>query len=157
MNQVFISNHMAGIQASADHALWGSLAHSVGAADGHAAAMVGVWDPINQVFLDGTTAALGLINPQNVAAITAAGSWATAQQGTIIADGADLATSQHPVNTLPSNPSWLNSAFQIVQAMPSDFHKISYFMSLKLTLEGLLLILLLHYLQLLIIHSVFTK
>lgn len=120
MNQVFISNHMAGIQASADHALWGSLAHSAGAADGHAAAMVGIWDPINQAFLDGTTAALGLIAPQSVTAITAAaGTFATAQQGTIIADATDIAAGQQVINTLPSNPFWLNSAFQIVQAMPS--------------------------------------
>ncbi len=120
MNQVFVSNHMAGIQANADHALWDSLVHTTGAADGHAAAMVGIWDPYNQRYLDGTTAALSLISPQNLTAITAAaGTWATAQQGTIIADGTAIAAGQEVINSLPTSPQFLNKAFQIVQALPS--------------------------------------
>jgi len=119
---------MAGIQANADHALWGSLAHTAGAADGHAACMVGIWDPYAQAFLDGTTKGLSLINPQNVAALTAAGSpahanaaeiWDVVQQGTIIADGTDIAGGQEIANVTPTSPQWLNRAFQIVQAMPS--------------------------------------
>lgn len=117
MNQVFISNNKAGQIVSAK--VWTDMAHTAGADDASATAMFGVWSPTKQVFLDGTTAALGLINPQSVAAITAAGTFATAQQGTIIADGADLATTQHPVNVLPSSPQWLNNEFQLVQAMPS--------------------------------------
>lgn len=120
MNQVFVSNHMAGIQANADHALWDSLVHTTGAADGHAAAMVGIWDPYNQRYLDGTTAALSLISPQNLTAITAAaGTWGTAQQGTIIADGTAIAADQEVINSLPTSPQFLNKAFQIVQALPS--------------------------------------
>lgn len=121
MNQVFISNHMAGIQASADHALWGSLAHTSGAADGHAAAMVGIWDPIGQVFLDATTLALGLINPNVVSKLTAAaGTFASA--GIDIPndpDGTGVVAGQEIINIAPTNPSFLKSAFQIVQAMPS--------------------------------------
>ena len=119
MNQVFISNHMAGIQASADHALWGSLVHHAGAADGHDAAMVGIWDPINQVFLDGTTLALGLINSNVVSKLTAAA-------GTFASAGIDIPNDPDGtgvvaeiINIAPTNPSFLKSAFQIVQAMPS--------------------------------------
>ena len=128
MNQVFVSNHMAGIQANADHSLWSSLVHTTGAADGHAACMVGIWDPYGQRYLDGTTAALGLISPLNVAAITANEGtdatnetiiFGTSQQGTIIKDGTNIAAGQEVVNVQPSSPSFLNRAFQIVQAMPT--------------------------------------
>jgi len=119
---------MAGIQANADHALWSSLAHTTGVADGHAACMVGIWDPYGQRYLDGTTAALGLISPLNVAAITANEGtdatnetiiFGTSQQGTIIKDGTNIAAGQEVVNVQPSSPSFLNRAFQIVQAMPN--------------------------------------
>jgi len=119
MNQVFISNNRAGQMLSAK--AWTDMVHLAGGADdGSATAMFGVWDPYAQVFLDGTTAALGLISAQNLAATTAAGgTWATAQQGTIIADGTATADGQEVVNVLPSSPNWLNQAFQLVQAMPS--------------------------------------
>ena len=119
MNQVFISNNRAGQILSAK--AWTDMAHLAGGADdGSGTAMFGVWDPSAQVFLDGTTAALSLINPQSLAAITAAGgTWVTAQQGTIIADGTAIAAGQEVVNTLPSSPAWLNRSFQLVQAMPS--------------------------------------
>jgi hypothetical protein len=68
MNQVFVSNHMSGISDNS-HQSWSTLAHTTGAAAGHDTCMVGVWDPINSRFLDGTTAALGLINPLNISAI----------------------------------------------------------------------------------------
>jgi len=82
--------------------------------------MVGVWDPINSRFLDGTTAALGLINANSLAGVVAAGEgWANSAQGSVISDTTDIAAGQQVVNTLPSSPSWLNQSFQIVQAMPS--------------------------------------
>ena len=119
MNQVFISNNRAGQILSAK--AWTNMAHTAtGGDDGSGTAMFGVWDPYAQVFLDGTTAALSLIAPQAVTAITAAGgTFATAQQGTIIADATDIAAGQQVINTLPSSPAWLNRAFQLVQAMPS--------------------------------------
>tara|TARA_R110002020_G_scaffold39608_5_gene117486 strand:- start:5115 stop:6332 length:1218 start_codon:yes stop_codon:yes gene_type:complete len=126
MNQVFISNNRAGQMLSAK--AWTDMVHLAGGADdGSATAMFGVWDPYAQVFLDGTTAALGLIAPQAVTALAAAGgTFATAQQGTIIADGtgvtsdhSTMANSDEVINILPSSPAWLNRAFQLVQAMPS--------------------------------------
>ena len=126
MNQVFISNHMAGIQANADHALWASLVHTSGAADGHAAAMVGIWDPYGQRFLDGTTAALSLIQPQSLIGIAEA-----SKAYTDFAQGLDAAQVQDDeaisiasagdvaINSTPTSPAFLNRAFQIVQAMPS--------------------------------------
>lgn len=118
---------MSGISDNS-HQLWSTLAHTTGAAAGHDTCMVGIWDPINARFLDGTTKALGLINPQNVAAITAGVSpdyadgnavWAAVQQGTVHADGTDIAAGDEIVSVTPTTPQWLNSAFQIVQAMPS--------------------------------------
>lgn len=111
---------MSGISDNS-HQNWATLAHTTGAAAGHDTCMVGVWDPVNLRFLDGTTAALGLIAPQNVTAITVAGgTFATAQQGTILSDTDSLtATTSEVINTLPSSPNWLNRAFQIVQAVPS--------------------------------------
>lgn len=127
MNQVFISNNRAGQIASAK--TWSDMAHLAGGADdGSATAMFGVWDPYGQVFFDGTTKGLSLINPQNVAALTPAGSpahasaaeiWDVVQQGTIVADGTDIAAGQEIANVTPSSPQWLNQAFQLVQAMPS--------------------------------------
>jgi hypothetical protein len=122
MNQVFISNHMAGIQANADHALWASLVHTAGAADGHDAAMVGIWDPYGQRFLDGTSAALGLINPQLLAGIGDGDGivFPGIADGTgIVADADGIATGDEAVNITPTSPTFLNRAFQIVQAMPS--------------------------------------
>ena len=78
MDQVFISNHVACIQANADTALFSGLSHNTGASDGHDACMVGVYNPSNNRFLDGTTAALSLIQPNNVSKLVAAdGTWAT--------------------------------------------------------------------------------
>ena len=118
---------MSGISDNS-HQLWSSLVHTTGAGAGHEACMVGIWDPYGQRFLDGTTKGLSLINPQNVAALTAAGTpahanaaeiWDVVQQGTIIADGTDIAGGQEIANVTPTSPQWLNRAFQIVQAMPS--------------------------------------
>jgi hypothetical protein len=118
MNQVFISNNKAGQIVSAK--VWTDMVHTAGDNDASATAMFGVWSPTKQVFLDGTSAALGLIAPQNLTAITAAGgTWPTAQQGTIIADGTAIAAGQEVINSLPSSPQWLNHEFQLVQAMPS--------------------------------------
>ena len=110
---------MSGISDNS-HQAWGTLAHTTGAAAGHDTCMAGVWDPINARFLDGTTAALGLINANSLAGVVAAGEgWANAAQGGVISDTTDIAAGQQVVNTLPSSPQFLNKAFQIVQAMPS--------------------------------------
>ena len=129
MNQVFVSNHMAGLQASADHSLWSSLVHTTGAADGHPAAMVGIWNPITQLFLDGSTAALSLINNNVVGAIGDGNgiTWAaaaldgsgTATGAGLVSDTDGIAAGDEAVNINPTNPSFLNTAFQIVQALPS--------------------------------------
>ena len=123
MNQVFVSNHMAGIQNNAGHARWDSLVHTTGAAGGAAAAMVGVWDPYLQRYLDGTTAALSLLNTHNLASAAvdkANATWAKSAQGvSILADTTDMADDSGIVNVIPSVPQWLNSNFQLVQAMPS--------------------------------------
>ena len=122
MNQVFVSNHMAGIQANADHSLWGSLVHTTGAADGHDACMVGIWDPYGQQFLDGTSAALGLINPQLLAGIGDGDGivFPGIADGTgVVADADGIAAGDEAVNITPTSPAFLNRAFQIVQAMPT--------------------------------------
>lgn len=126
MNQVFISNHMAGIQANADHALWSSLVHTTGVADGHDACMVGIWDPYGQRYLDGTTAALSLIQAQSLIGIgEATKGYADFVQGldaNQVQDDEALAIATAgdvPINSLPTSPAFLNRAFQIVQAMPS--------------------------------------
>lgn len=122
MNQVFVSNHMAGIQANADHSAWGSLVHTTGATDGHDACMVGIWDPYGQQFLDGTTAALGLINPQLLAGIGDGDGvvFPGIADGTgIVADADGIAVGDEAVNITPTSPAFLNRAFQIVQAMPT--------------------------------------
>ena len=129
MNQVFVSNHMAGLQASADDVEWDELVHTTGAADGHPAAMVGIWNPITGLFLDGTTAALSLINNNVVGAIgdgdgvvfggdDGAGTAAGAGGG-LVADADGIAAADEAINIQPTNPSFLNTAFQIVQALPS--------------------------------------
>lgn len=113
---------MAGIQANADHALWASLAHTTGVADGHDAAMVGIWDPYGQRFLDGTSAALGLINPQLIAGIGDGDGvvFPGIADGTgVVADADGIAAGDEAVNIIPTSPTFLNRAFQIVQAMPS--------------------------------------
>ena len=121
MNQVFISNSLTPIIANAQTSggaktTWANLAHTTGAGNVHETAMCGVWSPYLQEFLDGTTAALSLIAPDNVTKHTAAdGTWAS--DG--LADGTDLATTQHLINTAPTSPQFLNRAFQLVQAMPS--------------------------------------
>ena len=115
MNQVFISNSLTPIIESAG-TTWASLAHTAAAGDVHATAMMGVWSPTKQLFLDGTTAALSLIAPDNVAKITAAaGTWATDGIG----EAGNVAVDQHAITTTPTSPQWLNNEFQIVQAMPS--------------------------------------
>ena len=121
MDQVFISNHVACIQANADTALFSGLSHTTGATDGHDACMVGVYNPSNNRFLDGTTAALSLIQPNNVSKLVAATeSWegdainvANDPNGTAVAAGQEI------INTAPTSPQFLNFDFQIVQAMPS--------------------------------------
>ena len=122
MNQVFVSNHMSGISDNS-HQSWSTLAHTTGAAAGHEACMVGVWDPINSRFLDGTTAALGLISPLNVAAIGEPGKGFAdvMQQGAadFVADSDGIVETDEVINVFPSSPQWLNRSFQIVQAMPS--------------------------------------
>ena len=125
MNQVFVSNHMSGISDNS-HQDWSTLAHTTGAAAGHDTCMVGIWDPRNLRFLDGTTAALGLISPRNIAAIGQAGKgWAdimddeTASR-VLDADGIAIDTAaDEAINVVLSSPNWLNQAFQIVQALPS--------------------------------------
>tara|TARA_R110002012_G_scaffold98760_2_gene236402 strand:- start:2245 stop:3441 length:1197 start_codon:yes stop_codon:yes gene_type:complete len=116
MNQVFISNSLTPIIESAGPTTWASLAHTTAAGDVHATAMMGIWSPTKQLFLDGSTAALSLIAPDNVAKIVAA-------DGTWVSDGigeaGDIAANQHAITTQPTSPQWLNSEFQIVQAMPS--------------------------------------
>ena len=78
--------------------------------------MVGVYNPSNSRFLDGTTAALSLIQPDNVTKITAAaGTWAS--DG--IDDDTGVAVGQEVINTAPTSPQFLNYDFQIVQAMAS--------------------------------------
>ena len=126
MNQVFVSNHMAGIQANADHSLWSSLVHTTGAADGHDACMVGIWDPYGQQFLDGTTAALSLIQAQSLIGIAeATKGYADFVQGTDAGQVTDAeaisiaSAGDVPINSLPTSPAFLNRAFQIVQAMPT--------------------------------------
>jgi len=126
MNQVFISNHMAGIQANADHALWSSLVHTTGAADGHDACMVGIWDPYGQRYLDGTTAALSLIQAQSLIGVAeATKGYADFVQGldaNQVQDDEAIAidtAGDVPINSVPTSPAFLNRAFQIVQAMPS--------------------------------------
>ena len=125
MNQVFVSNHMSGISDNS-HQDWTTLAHTTGATAGHDTCMVGIWDPRNLRFLDGTTAALGLISPRNIAAIGQAGKgWAdimddeTASR-VLDADGIAIDTAaDEAINVVLSSPNWLNQAFQIVQALPS--------------------------------------
>lgn len=116
---------MSGISDNS-HQNWATLAHTTGAAAGHDTCMVGVWDPVNLRFLDGTTAALGLISPLNVAAIGEAGKGFAdvMQQGAtdFVSDTDGIAidtASDEVINVFPSSPNWLNRAFQIVQAMPS--------------------------------------
>lgn len=117
---------MAGIQANADHSLWSSLVHTTGAADGHDACMVGIWDPYGQRFLDGTTAALSLIQPQSLIGIAeATKGYADFAQGidagqVTDAEALSIASAGDvPINSVPTSPAFLNRAFQIVQAMPS--------------------------------------
>ena len=108
MNQVFISNSLTPIIANAQTSggaktTWANLAHTTGAGNVHETAMCGVWSPYLQEFLDGTTAALSLIAPDNVTKHTAAdGTWAS--DG--LADGTDLATTQHLINTAPTSPQF---------------------------------------------------
>ena len=116
---------MSGISDNS-HQLWSTLAHTTGAAAGHDTCMVGVWDPINARFLDGTTAALGLISPLNIAAIGEAGKgFADVMQqaaGDFVSDTDGIAidtAADEAINVFPQNPQFLNKAFQIVQAMPS--------------------------------------
>lgn len=116
MNQVFVSNHAACIQANADTTLFSGLSHTTGASDGHDSCMVGVYNPSNNRFLDGTTAALSLIAPDNVTKITAAaGTWAS--DG--IDDDTGIAAGQEAINIAPTSPQFLNYDFQIVQAQAS--------------------------------------
>lgn len=116
MNQVFISNSLTPIIENAGSTTWATLAHTSAAGDVHAAAMMGIWDPYGSQFLDGTTAALSLIQPDNVAKITAAaGAWATDSIG----EAGNIAADQHAITAQPTSPQWLNSAFQVVQAMPT--------------------------------------
>ena len=116
MNQVFISNSLTPIIESAGPTTWDSLAHTYAAGDVHATAMMGIWNPHKQLFLDGTSAALSLIQPDNVAKITAAGgAWATDSIG----EAGNLAADQHVITAQPTSPQWLNNVFQVVQAMPS--------------------------------------
>ena len=114
MNQVFVSNHMSGISDNS-HQDWTTLAHTTGATAGHDTCMVGIWDPRNLRFLDGTTAALGLISPRNIAAIGQAGKgWAdimddeTASR-VLDADGIAIDTAaDEAINVVLSSPNWLN-------------------------------------------------
>tara|TARA_R100000900_G_scaffold40979_2_gene33549 strand:- start:37388 stop:38602 length:1215 start_codon:yes stop_codon:yes gene_type:complete len=121
MNQVFISNTLTPIIANIESSGstkqdWSNLAHVTAGGDVHETAMCGIWDPYGQQFLDGTTAALSLIQPDNVAKITAAdGAWATDSIG----EAGNVAADQHVITAQPTSPQWLNQAFQIVQAMPS--------------------------------------
>ena len=121
MNQVFISNHMAGINASAHD--WSDLVHTTGATGGATACMVGVWNPVNDVFLDGVLATNGLISPLNIAAIGEVGKgWPDVMDGeavSFVGDADGIAVGDEAINVLPSSPQWLNRAFQLVQAMPS--------------------------------------
>lgn len=123
MNQVFISNSLTPIIANVETSgstkrNWSHLAHTTGAGDVHETAMCGVWDPYGQQFLDGTTAALSLIAPDNVTKLTAAaGTWAS--DGITDTTGIDGSGGQEVINITPTSPQWLNKAFQLVQAMPS--------------------------------------
>jgi len=113
---------MSGISDNS-HALWSTLAHTTGAAAGHDTCMVGIWDPVGGTFLDGSTAALSLINARNLASAAAAlanADWDKSSSGTsVLADDTDLTGAGGVVNVRPSSPQWLNNQFQIVQAMPS--------------------------------------
>jgi len=112
---------MSGISDNS-HQLWSSLVHTAGAAAGHEACMVGIWDPYGQRYLDGTTAALGLINPQLIAGIGDGDGvvFPGIADGTgIVADADGIAVGDEAVNITPTSPTFLNRAFQIVQAMPS--------------------------------------
>tara|TARA_R100000322_G_scaffold170302_1_gene145095 strand:- start:1105 stop:2199 length:1095 start_codon:yes stop_codon:yes gene_type:complete len=85
--------------------------------------MCGVWSPYAQEFLDGTTAALSLIAPDNVTKIAAAGGTYASDGITdttgITSDHSTMANSDEAINITPTSPQWLNRAFQLVQAMPS--------------------------------------
>ena len=116
MNQVFISNSLTPIIENAGSTTWASLAHTTAAGDAHDSAMMGIWDPYGVQFLDGTTSALSLIAPDTLSKITAAGG--TYATDSIGADG-NIAADQHAITVNPTSPQWLNSAFQVVQAMPS--------------------------------------
>jgi len=110
---------------------WADMTHvTTGVDDGSGVCMAGVWDPYNNVFLDGVLAANGLISPYNVAAIGEPGKgFADIMQGGtanlvldaegITSDHSTMANSDEVINVVPSSPQWLNRAFQIVQAMPS--------------------------------------
>ena len=116
---------MSGISDNS-HQSWSTLAHTTGAAAGHDTCMVGIWDPRNLRFLDGTTAALGLVSPRSIAAIGQHGKgWADIMDDldasrVLDADGIAIDTAtDEAINTVLSSPNWLNQAFQIVQALPS--------------------------------------
>ena len=128
MNQVFISNSLTPIISNIESSgstkrNWSHLAHTTGAGDVHETAMCGVWSPYSQEFLDGTTAALSLIAPDNVTKITAAGGTYASDGITdttgITSDHSTMANSDEAINITPTSPQWLNRAFQLVQAMPS--------------------------------------
>ena len=126
MNQVFISNSLTPIIANAQTSggaktTWANLAHTAGAGDVHETAMCGVWSPYSQEFLDGTTAALSLIAPDNISKVGAAGDgWEddAVNPGNDVT-GTAVTAGQELVYTAPTSPQWLNRAFQLVQAMPS--------------------------------------
>lgn len=125
MNQVFVSNHSACLQASDEStADFSTLVHTVGASAGHAACMVGLYCPSIGNFLDGKTASVGLLNNLSIAAIGEAGkTFADVVQQEAAdfvndTDGIAIDTAaDEAINVKLTSPQFLNHDFQIVQAM----------------------------------------
>ena len=124
MDQVFVSNHSACLQASdVSTADFSTLQHTTGASAGHAACMAGIYCPSIGNFLDGKTASVGLLNNLSVAAIGEPGkTFADVVQqeaADFVADADGIAATDEAINVKLTTPQFLNHDFQIVQAMPS--------------------------------------
>ena len=124
MDQVFISNHSACLQASDESAAdFSTLTHTTGASAGHDACMVGIYCPSLGNFLDGRTASVGLLNNLSIAAIAedTKGWQDVTKQGAadFVSDSDGIAVGDEAINVKLTTPQWLNHDFQIVQAMPS--------------------------------------
>jgi len=125
MNQVFVSNHSACLQASDESAAdFSTLVHTVGASAGHAACMVGLYCPSIGNFLDGKTASVGLLNNLSIAAIGEAGKTfadvVTQAAAAFVNDTDGIAidtAADEAINVKLTSPQFLNHDFQIVQAM----------------------------------------